>query len=335
MIRLFIPFCLLSVVAFSQPAKPKVFVFTDINLIGGDPDDRQSFIHLLWYSDELDIVGLVPDYWDGKGVEACEMGVVAYSADYYQYGFEKQGLINPDVLRSRIFGTRELAKSKFKEVVAKNTDPVYVLVWGSMITLKDILLEEPGLADGIRVLSIGTGLKYGPKDEVPGEECDVPNWNGRGRQAIYDHPDLQNLWWLENNWTYNGMFQGDEPTEMFSTLQAYGAMGKHIKEVTHRHPWAQYFRVGDTPTVTYLIDATHDPDDPTTSSWAGKFKRPFPERKPNYFTDNNGDIAWDYAYPCNTWSNLQEMYAYNKSTLHRERPEMYRELIKKLNRLYR
>jgi len=43
----------------SQEAKPRVFVFTDINIDKGDPDDRQSLVHLLWYADELQIEGIV------------------------------------------------------------------------------------------------------------------------------------------------------------------------------------------------------------------------------------------------------------------------------------
>ena len=50
--------------------KPRVIVTTDINNAGGDPDDKQSLVHLLWYADELDIVGIIPDYWNGKGYEA-------------------------------------------------------------------------------------------------------------------------------------------------------------------------------------------------------------------------------------------------------------------------
>ena len=142
------------------------------------------------------------------------------------------------------------------------------------------------------------------------------------------------MWWVESNWTYNGMFQGNGPKEMFDKLQEYGAMGSQIKEVTQGHDWAQYFRVGDTPSVTYLLDDGHDPGDPESSSWAGKFKKPFPENRPNYFTDDNGNIDWDYENPCNTWSNLVEMYEYNKGTLVAERQDMYTSLIKKLDGLY-
>jgi hypothetical protein len=130
------------------------------------------------------------------------------------------------------------------------------------------------------------------------------------------------------------MFEGEGPREMFAKLSAYGAMGRHIKEVTKGHDWAQYFRVGDTPTVTYLIDHTHNIENPEKSSWAGLFKKPFPEARPNYFTDDNGPVEWDYEDPCNTWGNLQKMYQYNKSTLVDEREAMYKELIDKLNLLY-
>ena len=203
-----------------------------------------------------------------------------------------------------------------------------------MKTFKNALLQYPEIANKVRVLTIGTGRKYGPKDEVPGEDCNVVNWNGTGRNYIYEDSRFKNMWWLESNWTYNGMFGGEGPRIMFEKLSTYGALGAHIKIATKRHEWAQYFRVGDTPTVLYLIDSTHNVNDPTTSSWAGLFKKPFPQERPNYFTDDNGSIEWDYAEPCNTWENLREMYSYNKSTLEQRRTEMYEALIEKLEYLY-
>ena len=142
------------------------------------------------------------------------------------------------------------------------------------------------------------------------------------------------MWWLESNWTYNGMFMGNEPAEMFEKLSAFGRLGAQIKTVTQGHDWAQYFRVGDTPTVLYLIDQDHNPDDPETSSWAGTFKGPFPKAKPSYFTDDNGPVEWDYADPCSTWSNVKAMYDYNKRTLLHQRPLMYTSLLQKLQKLY-
>ena len=314
--------------------KPKVFVFTDINLIGGDPDDRQSWIHLLWYADELDILGVVPDYWNGKGYEACLEGIEAYATDYTKYDFAAKGFPKPDMVKTWLSTSEEIAIERLLKATRDYDQPIYVLVWGGMITLRNALSLHPEIADNIRVLTIGTGRKYGPKDEVPGEDCRVDNWNGKGRNDIYNDPRFKQMWWLESNWTYNGMFVGEGPRVMFEKLSQYGAMGTQIKAVTQRHQWAQYFRVGDTPSVLYLIDRDHDIDDPESSSWAGLFKKPFPEERPNYFTDDNGTIEWDYAEPCNTWENLREMYAYNKSTLVVERKEMYEKLLAKLDGLY-
>jgi len=64
--------------------------------------------------------------------------------------------------------------------------------------------------------------------------------------------------------------------------------------------------------LLFLIDPAHDVEDPTSSSWAGKFKK-----------------------PCATWFNLKEMYSFNKSTLHKERAVMYESLLQKLDSLYK
>lgn len=317
-------------------AKSRVFIFTDINVGGGDPDDRQSLVHLLWYTDELEIMGIVPDRWNKQGLEACLMVVDAYRKDFDMYEFKKKGLTSPDQIKNLLAVNYENAETKFRIAAKTSTkeNPLYVLVWGNMNNAGKILANNPELTNQIRLITIGTGLKYGPKDEVAGEECDVPNWNGSGRNVIYQDERFDGIWWLEINWTYNGMFSGNEPEEMFEKLSGFGAMGQHIKFVTKDHDWAQYFRVGDTPSVLYLIDPRRNFDDPTQSSWAGKFKKPFPIERPNYFTDANGDISWNYYDPCLTWGNLNAMYDFNKSTLEKERPSMYSALLTKLQLLY-
>lgn len=325
---------LVSVSTHDTP-KHDVFILTDINLVGGDPDDRQSLIHLLWYADQLNIKAIVPDYWSGKGFEACMIGIDAYEKDYSKYSFQSKGYPSPDFLKQKIIPSEEEAIQQLVNLTRNAEQPLYVLVWGSMKTLKTALIRHPEIANKIRVLSIGTGLKYGPKDEVPGENCNVRNWNGKGRNEIYSNPKFNKMWWLESNWTYNGMFMGEGPKVMFEKLSKYGSMGRQIKEVTQGHDWAQYFRVGDTPSVLYLIDQEHNTDSPEINSWAGTFKKPFPQYRPNYFTDDNGDIDWDYSDPCNSWDNLQLMYSYNKSTLLIQRKVMYTSLLSKLDILYK
>ena len=177
-------------------------------------------------------------------------------------------------------------------------------------------------------------IAYLPESWDKSDPCKQMNWNAFGRNDIYHNPRFDNIWWIEMNWTYNGMFAGKEPAELFTKLSNYGAMGKHIKDVVKNHDWAQYFRVGDTPSVLYMIDPNHNLDNPTKSSWAGKFARPFPAERPNYFTDFSGEVEWDYGNPCNTWENHMEVMKNAAATLLKNRESMYKSLIQKLDKIY-
>ena len=319
--------------------RPRVFVFTDINIEAGDPDDRQSLVHLLWYADELLIEGIVPDRITARGVEACQQAVEAYSADFHNYNFAGKGYPSPDQMQSRIVWQREQVLERFREAATTGTGPLYVLIWGNMRQFGEVLRHCSDLQENLRILTIGTGLMLdrdrqhvSSKNLLPPAE--QPNWNGPGRNEIYNDPQFNDLWWVEINWTYNGMFTGDGPKLVFDQLLEFGNMGRHMDEVTRKNGWARYFRVGDTPSVLYLIDPSHDPDDPSTPSWAGRFRRALPDTRPNYFTDDCGPVEWDYLEPANTWKNHEAVFQYSKSTLESERPEMYRSLLDKLEKLY-
>ncbi|MEM9675676.1 MAG: nucleoside hydrolase-like domain-containing protein [Bacteroidota bacterium] len=321
-----------------QSEHPRVFIFTDINIDQGDPDDRQSLIHLLWYADELQIEGIVPDRWSAQGLEACNLVIDAYAKDYAT--LKAADYPTPESLRKRVAVDKPDAMEMFQQAASDDSSPLYVLVWGNMDVFKDALLQQPDLAKNIRLITIGTGLML--EDNIPhmpaswekSPPCQQLNWNGKGRNIVYEDEQFNDMWWLEINWTYEGMFSGEEPKEMFEALSAYGALGQHMQEVVKNQEWARYFRVGDTPSVLYVIDATHNLDDPTQSSWAGKFVKPLPETRPNYYTDFSGSVAWDYADPCTTWANHREVRDVAASTLEKERPDMYQALLDKLDEIY-
>jgi len=319
---------------------PRVFIFTDINIDAGDPDDRQSLVHLLWYADELEIAGIVPDRWNAQGFEASVMAVDAYADDYINFHLYEKGYPEPEQIYNLIAKDRDHASELFREAAYDGEGPLYVLIWGNMNLFGEILIQNSELADKIRIITIGTGLMYPDHEEYAPDNwprrapCALKNWNGQGRSTVWDEERFRDIWWLEINWTFNGMFSGEEPRQMFEKLSAYGSLGRHMVDVTKNEPWAQYFRVGDTPSVLYVIDPRQNFDDPTKSSWAGMFKRPLPELRPNYFTDHSGNAEWDYADPCNTWENHQVVYNHAVSTLENERSHMYRKLLEKLDWLY-
>jgi hypothetical protein len=324
-----------------EPYLPRVFVFTDINIDAGDPDDRQSLIHLLWYANELRIEGIVPDRWDAQGLEACQQVAAAYSQDFSRYPFESKGFPKPEDV-DKLFATdREDAIKRFQQAASVENDPLYVLVWGNMSLFGDALRSKPEVWKNIRLITIGTDLmmeehrQYIPESwEKTDMPCEQYNWNGHGRNQIFNDERFVNMWWLEINWTYEGMFTGNEPSEIFEELLKYGAMGEHMEEVVRNQSWARYFRVGDTPSVLYLIDPENNLEDPEKGSWAGQFTRPFPDARPNYFADYHGPVEWDYANPCRTWENHTEFNRFAKGTLEEKRPAMYQSMRAKLDKLY-
>lgn len=319
---------------------PRVFVFSDINIDSGDPDDRQSLIHLLWYANQLKIEGIVPDRWNANGFKACELVIEAYEKDYREFSFEKSDYPKPSALDKIIARDTDDAFRLFSKAASDTSSPLYVLVWGNMEVFNGILLKNPEFANNIRLITIGTGLML--EDDIQGlpaewkksPPCEQLNWNGFGRAELFNAGQFNDMWWLEINWTYAGMFSGEEPKQMFDKLTVFGKLGAHIREVVKNESWAQYFRVGDTPSVLFIIDPSHNLDNPSQSSWAGKFYRPFPQVRPNYFTDFNGTVEWDYSNPCNTWQNHRIMRNVAMKTLEVRRAEMYHSLLEKLTLLY-
>ena len=217
---------------------PRVIVLTDINNVGGDPDDKQSMAHLLMYANELDIRALIPDYWKGKGYEATMEAVEAYEKDHRDpaYAFQDLDYPHPDSIRNLVARNENEAISRIiKEAGMENDSPLYILVWGSMTTLKNALFEAPDIAGKIRVLTIATNLMADNPDSRKNAEvdqyCKNPNWNGRGRNDIFNDPRFDDLWWIENDWAYNGMFEGREPRDFLLEIKGHGNLGHHIWDV--------------------------------------------------------------------------------------------------------
>src|ERR1051325_6826653 len=81
------------------PVKPRILISTDIG--GTDPDDNQSIIHLLMYSDKFTIEGLVssPSFGKGSKEEILRM-IDLYQKDLPKLQKHQKGLATPEYLRS-------------------------------------------------------------------------------------------------------------------------------------------------------------------------------------------------------------------------------------------
>ena len=281
----------LSGFACAQPASPesgehhRVLVSTDIG--GSDPDDFQSMVHFLVYSDLFDVEGLVSSPW-GPGRTRHILEVIdQYEADYPNLRTWSDRYPSPDDLRSITKqGETEFAVgagynrptegSKWIIECARSDDPrpLYVLVWGTIEDVAQALHDDPAIKNKLRVYFIA-----GPNKK----------WSPAAYNYIeQNHPDL---WIIENNSTYRGWFEGGDQSGDLGNrsfvdthIRGCGALGDYFTDHL-----GGVIKMGDTPSATYMMGT---PEDPSQPGWGGRFVRAWerPKRVFNRLTTFDDEL---------------------------------------------
>ena len=249
-------------------AKPRVIVSSDIG--GTDFDDFQSFVHLLLYTDRIDLEGMIASPWGAAPDRAQNIHKIvevyaqdfahlkSHSSDYSTpaqlHAITKQGGTNSADLRG--WGART-AGSDWIIQCARRDDPrpLWVLVWGGIDDLAQALHDDPSIKSKLRVYYIG-----GP--------------NKKWATTAYDYiaREHRDLWIIEANSTYRGFFLGGNQTGEWENtafvtqhVAGRGALGAYFTTI------APKVKMGDSPSLTYVLGAT--PENPAAESWGGHFVR--------------------------------------------------------------
>jgi hypothetical protein len=260
--------------------KPRVIVSTDIG--GSDPDDFQSMVHYLIYADVFDTEGLIsspPQAGRARDILTC---IEAYEKDYANLSSWSRDYPDPDALRRIVRqgainsqsddkpgqAVSEGAQLIIKQAKVDDPRPLYVLVWGSITDVAEAVHKDPSIKAKLRVYSIGS-------------------WNTRNDPKARDylfnhHPDL---WWIENDTTFRGMYMGGLQTGDLGNrpfikehVKGHGDLGRLLNQKKAD------IKMGDTPSVLYLLHG--NPNTPEAPHWGGAFVRPEPETRPTYWHDN-------------------------------------------------
>jgi hypothetical protein len=294
---------MISTMAFVGPVvaaeKPRVIVSTDIG--GSDPDDFQSMVHYLVYADVLETEGLISSP-PGKGRAndffSC---IAAYELDFPNLRAWSPGYASPDSLRQLVRQGAVVAQSGetpsteisdgakliIERALVNDHRPLYVLVWGAITDVAQAVHSAPDIKSKLRIYSIGS-------------------WNTqqdrKARNYLFNkHPDL---WWIENDTTFRGMYLGGSQGGDFGPRRF---PEQHVKD--HGHLGAFFMskktdiKMGDTPSVLFLLNG--DADRPEAEHWGGSFSRPFPDKRPTYWHDRRerslADHGWNGAKTVNKW----------------------------------
>ncbi|WP_407083116.1 nucleoside hydrolase-like domain-containing protein [Paenibacillus aurantius] len=257
----------------------RVIVSTDIG--GSDPDDFQSLVHYLLYSDLFDTEGLISSPWSHGRKEHILEVIDQYERDYLSLRAHSENYPDPHYLRSiSKQGTIDFAPYRGFSNPTEGSDwiihcarkkderPLYLLVWGLLEDLAQALHDDPGIQDKLRVYYIG-----GPNKK----------WGLNAYEYIREN--FPKLWIIENNSTYRGWFVGgnqenDLGNDSFvaNHISGHGALGEYFAKHLNGS-----IKMGDTPSVAYLLKG--NPEDPEQPGWGGRFTKVL--SRPAYLLERN------------------------------------------------
>ena len=212
------------------PVKPRVLISTDIG--GTDPDDNQSMIHLLMYSEKYNLEGIIssPSYGEGNKEEIFRT-IDLYEKDFPKLSKHEKNLATPKFLRTitkqgakglvsyKGYGTpTEGSEWIIKCAKKKSKNPLWVLVWGGLEDVAQALHDAPEIQKNIKVFWIGG-----------------PNKKWSANSYAYIVSNFPDLWFIESNSSFYGFFSRNTAEDISNKnyyknfINEAGFLGKDFK----------------------------------------------------------------------------------------------------------
>jgi len=297
--------------------KHRVIILTDIE---ADPDDTQSLVRLLLYSDEIDIKGLIAttSCWHKSTVnpESIKRIIQAYGKVQpnlvkHDTAFPRAETLFPLVKQGLpVYGMLGVGKGKdsegadwiIKELKKNDERPLWICVWGGANTLAQALYktertkskaEAKRLIGKLRVYAIsdqddsGIWIRNNFPNLFyivsPGDDYGSATWTGINSfiKGIYNRK-------ISNSWLAQNIQQG------------HGPLGAAYPDVA----WGME---GDTPSWLSLIpNGLNAPEHPSWGGWGGRYEL----YKPKFFPGNKGAGSGVPNEPetRKIWTNAVDMY---------------------------
>lgn len=274
--------------------KPRVFVLTDIE---NEPDDAQSLVRFLTYTNQWDVEGLVATTSCWQRDKTAEwriqeivdaFGKVRANLEQHETGYPThqylKSIIKKGVPKFGMSGVGEGQDSEGSEwlirVLEKEDDrPVYIQAWGGANVLAQALWkmertktasELAAIIKKMRVYTISDQDDSGPwiRKHFPDLFYIVsPGYqeNGGGQYHLA-------TWSGISGDRFHGRFSGpdftivDNPWLDENIRNNHGPLGAE-------HPHTEYLMEGDTPSFLGLVDnGLNAPEHPDYGGWGGRYE---------------------------------------------------------------
>ena len=286
-----------TVVAGEPGASTRLRVIIETDA-GGDPDDEQSMVRFLLYTNEWDVEGILctrPETKrdenhnkEGTGLDIVRRQLKAYAAVYDK--LKQHGKFpHPDDLWARtVAGYDDRADGVRLIIDAVDRDdprPIWFSNWGtndgttsSLQRALDRVLKERGPQGYAKFKE---KLRLCSDDKFNGHTTKLdPPW----KLWVYTkYPDMDGGRWYHRFGPLTATAGGFDLRR--DVLTGHGPLGETYPTNTHLKQ-----KEGDTPEFLYLVpNGLNEPEEPTWGSWAGRFGK----------QDNAGDRAY-------YWPNVRD-----------------------------
>jgi len=298
-------------------AKPRVVILTDM---GADPDDEQSLVRLLLYSNQLDIEGLVAttSCWQQHAIRPDFITKILGAYEQVQPNLLKhepgfpaadalRGVVKRGLPKYGMTGVGEGVDSEGSDwiikLLEKNDDrPLWISVWGGANTLAQALhkinrsktpAEANRLIARLRVYTIS-------------DQDDTGAWMRRTFPGLFyivtPGDDYGQATWIAINNTYDGID---------NTAISNGWLAAHIQQghgpLGAAYPDVAWGMEGDTPSFLGLIpNGLNSPEHPNWGGWGGRYE----QSTPAFGTIKDaGSVVVPEPETRPIWTNASDTYA--------------------------
>jgi hypothetical protein len=265
----------------SAEERLRMIVETDA---GGDPDDEQSLVRFLLYTNEWDVEGIIanrPKARDGEnkntertGLGICRRLVKAYGECFGRLREHDERFPKPELLLARTVpgdnDTEDGVNLILRAVDADDPRPVWFMNWGTDLgaavsclkrALDRVLKERgpEGYAKFKKRLRLSSDEQFG--EHTTRLEPPFPLWVDTFR------PELERKRWYHR---FSGITAKAGGFDLERDVRTnHGPLGAlYPTNTTHVQ------KEGDTMTFLYLVpNGLGDPEQPTWGSWAGRYGR--------------------------------------------------------------
>jgi hypothetical protein len=296
--------------------KNRVIILTDIE---NEPDDTESMVRLMLYSNQFDIEGLIAttSCWlrDRVAPESIRKVIMSYGKVRENLTKHEPGFPEAEYLLSKVkqgapkYGMEGVGEGMDSEgsdwiiKVLENSDerPLYISVWGGSNTLAQALYKiratksksvSEKLISKLRVYTISDqddsgiwmrktfpGLFYVVS---PGDDYGKATWSAINKVVPgIDNDKISNRWLAEN------------------IQQGHGHLGSEYPDVS----WGME---GDTPSWLSLIpNGINEPEHPDWGGWGGRYELYRPDH--TMWKQGNSGVPYE-PEPRAIWTNVADSY---------------------------